>query len=238
MKYVIGDIHGEYSKLKQLIEEILPDHRTTLIFLGDYIGKGFNSKEVIDYLIQLNKKVNCVFLRGNHELMLLKAFGGDEKAIAFMERYGDLETVNSYFKERKTNITKNDIIRLLSIISKEHLSFFQNTRSYYSDDNYLIVHAGINPEKIVLDNSCEDIFFIRNKFIDCQEKVIDKRIIFGHTAFKNPYFDIFKVGIDTGAPYKDYDHLTAYNLDKGYCINHLGQIYYDPYFSVLEDKRN
>ena len=68
MIFVIGDIHGEILKLKKIISNILNMGKyPTLVFIGDYIDKGENSKEVLDYLLDLQTKENCIFLWGNHE---------------------------------------------------------------------------------------------------------------------------------------------------------------------------
>jgi serine/threonine protein phosphatase 1 len=231
MRYVIGDIHGEFYKLRDLVNKILLNGCKKIIFVGDYIGKGLYSQEVIDYLINLSSKIDCVFLKGNHEVMLLRALVKDKEAQKFLEKYGDNETFHSYLKD---NYTQNIEVNLSLLVEKmpvEHLNFIKNARSYYESDGYLIVHAGVNPENVIIADGCEDLFFIRYKFIDYNAQIINKRIIFGHTAFKTPYFDKYKVGIDTGAAYSEYGNLTAYNLEEGYAINHFGQIVVDPYFN-------
>ena len=68
----IGDIHGEIEKLNELLNQLAPQKDDTLVFLGDYIDRGLNSKEVINCLIELSKNTNCIFLKGNHEDLLLK----------------------------------------------------------------------------------------------------------------------------------------------------------------------
>ena len=70
--FAIGDIHGCYDQLKALVEKIPIDFsRDTLLFIGDYIDRGPHSAEVVDYLIQLKKRVKeVIFLKGNHEDML------------------------------------------------------------------------------------------------------------------------------------------------------------------------
>jgi serine/threonine protein phosphatase 1 len=229
MKYVIGDIHGEYKKLKLLIENEL-NSISELIFIGDYIDKGNESKDVIEYLLKLDETYNCIFLKGNHEYMFLKALNKQKKAIDFMEDYGGIATLKSYLKDKYSGNMKQDFQRINKIMDDQHLEFIFNTDLYYENNKFLIIHAGINPDNVDLNENNEDLFFIRNKFIKSREKIKNKRIIFGHTAFKKPYFDLFKIGIDTGATYKEYGKLTAYSLQEGICINHLGEIFKDPYF--------
>lgn len=238
MIYVIGDIHGEIGKLEALTGILGQRGYDRLIFIGDYIDKGAGSGEVIDFLIELGGKGTCIFLQGNHEYMLLRALKGDMKAVGFLENYGGLATVKAYLKDCFTGDMKKDILALKEAIPGKHLRFMENTVPCHFEPGYLMVHAGVDPDKICMDKACKDLYFIRYKFIEYQGKIMDRRVVFGHTAFKTPYFDPFKVGIDTGAAYDGYGHLTAYNIRQGFCINHLGQVFYDPYFvSTIENSK-
>lgn len=67
----IGDIHGCAITMDALLDRIQPGPDDTLIFIGDYIDRGPDSKGVIDRLIRLREEQECVFLRGNHEELLL-----------------------------------------------------------------------------------------------------------------------------------------------------------------------
>ena len=101
MRYVIGDIHGQIYKLKNLINLTKSD-ATEYIFLGDYIDRGLCSKEVIDFLNDLNKKVKCIFLIGNHEDMWFKYLKGDKSWLDMILLYGGIETVKSYIHKDLT----------------------------------------------------------------------------------------------------------------------------------------
>lgn len=68
--YAIGDIHGNFVALKNLVECISPTKKDTVIFLGDYVDRGASTKEVIEYVIKLREKTNVISLRGNHEVMM------------------------------------------------------------------------------------------------------------------------------------------------------------------------
>ena len=69
----IGDIHGEYYKLENLIKKLDLKSNDTCVFTGDYIDLGEYSRDVVSRLIELSKEINCIFLKGNHEDLLLKA---------------------------------------------------------------------------------------------------------------------------------------------------------------------
>jgi len=68
--YAIGDIHGCLSPLKTIFKQDLITAEDTVIFLGDYIDRGPESKGVIDWLIEHKKDFNFEFLKGNHEIMM------------------------------------------------------------------------------------------------------------------------------------------------------------------------
>ena len=228
MRYVIGDIHGEYEKLRKLIDFLQKD-ATEYIFLGDFIDKGKNVKETIDLLIDLSKTTKCVFLMGDHEYALLKYLNGDERFLDFLLKYGGLSTLESYLVRTLTmdearNIlnNRNGFRELLGI----HIDFYSNLKFYYKVNNeFICVHAGINPKNKDLPiefHDKEEIVFIRNKFLHSKFLYQERRIIFGHTAFKKPYVDEYKIGIDTGAVYEKegYGNLVAFNIDRKEFVNH------------------
>jgi len=86
----VGDIHGQFDMLRELMGKIKPSQNDLFVFIGDYIDRGDKSKEVLDFLIDFSLKYSAVFLKGNHEDMLLDVLGLDENAIngASYERNG------------------------------------------------------------------------------------------------------------------------------------------------------
>jgi serine/threonine protein phosphatase 1 len=201
MRYAIGDIHGEYDKLRNLID-ILDKDATEYIFLGDYIDKGKDSKKVIDFLMELVRAKKCIFLMGDHEYMWTKLFidTHDREAREFLLHYGGDKTFAS----------------LKSVYDYYNFKYFLfGLLFYYETPDYFCVHAGIK--------NGEPDYFVRDEFINSKELYHGKRVIFGHTAFKKPYVDKYKIGIDTGAVYPDMGLLTAYNLDTGEFVYHDGR---------------
>ncbi len=107
--FAIGDIHGMLKKLVDLVSIINPSGKDILLFLGDYIDKGDESKGVIDFLDDLQTKTECVFLGGNHEYMYLHA---DDYWMA----NGGLQTMFSYkVPHNFNNITKKEMIHKFKI---------------------------------------------------------------------------------------------------------------------------
>ncbi|MCX7770239.1 MAG: serine/threonine protein phosphatase [Proteobacteria bacterium] len=199
--FAIGDIHGCYDKLKKLFEIIPLKKNDEIIFLGDYIDRGPDSKKVIDFILELKSirgdKVIC--LKGNHEKMFLDFLKGENIDVFFAN--GGQETIKSYSVSGHFHLPS------------EHLDFFNSLKLYYETKDYLFVHAGIAPNKALSAQDEEDLLWIRSEFIYSDIK-IGKKVIFGHTPSRNylPYFDKDKIGIDTGAVYGGF--LTAIKLPE------------------------
>jgi serine/threonine protein phosphatase 1 len=65
--YTIGDLHGEVTFLRRLLEHLAPGSDDTLIFLGDYLDRGEDAPTTIETLATLATWCQCIFLRGNHD---------------------------------------------------------------------------------------------------------------------------------------------------------------------------
>jgi serine/threonine protein phosphatase 1 len=190
--FAIGDIHGCYGRLKALVEKIPIDFsRDTLLFIGDYIDRGPHSAEVVDYLIQLKKRVKeVIFLKGNHEDMLDKFLNGDDRFTYLLN--GGQQTLDSYLKKT---------VQPESFpIPPDHVEFFKSLRLYYETEEFIFVHAGLRPRTPLETQSTEDLLWIRDNFISTKYD-FGKRVIFGHTPLKKPLVEPNKIGIDTGAVY-------------------------------------
>ncbi len=190
--YAIGDIHGCLDKLETLMSTIDVDvQRDQLVFLGDYIDRGPSSYEVVDYLMQIIRRMPAtVFLKGNHEEMFTHYLSGMDRQLFVMN--GGQATLESYMKNR----TEADG----SLIPSEHLRFFSSLRLYYQTDDYIFVHAGLRDNIPLESQKTEDLLWIRDAFI-ASEYDFGKRVIFGHTPFNTPLVQPNKIGVDTGAVY-------------------------------------
>ena len=126
-RFVIGDIHGCDKALRTLIECIDPQPEDELVFLGDYVDRGPDSRGVIDQIIELQSRCRVVALRGNHEIMLYGvAYGGLEGA-SWLEA-GGKATVTSYGGS-------------LDKIPASHKAFLQSLRPHYETRESIFVHA-------------------------------------------------------------------------------------------------
>ena len=191
--YAIGDIHGYLNKLVDLINRIKPSRYDTLVFLGDYIDRGPDSRKVVDYLIELSRKANCVFLRGNHEELLLDYLDSGRHEDLWLENGGQA-MVDNYITGKLTPE------KLRDAMPAEHLEFFHSLKYYHEDDAYIYVHAGLLPELPLEEQKPEVLCWIRNDFFQHATKRA-KKVVFGHTHFALPMLSQDKIGIDTGAAY-------------------------------------
>jgi Calcineurin-like phosphoesterase len=203
--FAVGDIHGCYDKLAAMMK-VLPwdkDSGDLLLFIGDYIDRGPKSAEVVDYLVKLRDKGgDFVFLRGNHEKMLLDYYIHQKDQMLYVAN-GGAETIASY--------VEGAIGRKAFVLPEDHLEFLLALKPYYETEDYIFVHAGLRDGIPIEEQSEEDLMWIREEFIystfDWQ-----KRVIFGHTALETPFVTPGKIGIDTGAVYGN--KLTAVELPR------------------------
>ena len=190
--FAIGDIHGSYGQLQDLMQKIPIDFANdTLVFIGDYIDRGPGSVEVVDFLIDLKKRVpGIIFLKGNHEDMLQKYLDGTDRFTYLLN--GGQNTLDSYLNRK--NLPDS------FPIPDDHIDFFNSLRLYYETESYIFVHAGLRP-KVPLDTQrAEDLLWIRDKFIYSKYE-FGKPVVFGHTPLEKPLVEPNKIGIDTGAVY-------------------------------------
>lgn len=195
--FIIGDIHGHLSKLKKIISLIQKDMKESdsFIFLGDYIDRGPASFEVIEYLIALSEKYKITFLTGNHEDMFMRFLTKGDNYSNYI-RNGGGYTIKSYIENLKD-----------FFIPESHKIFFRNLKLYYENEEFIAVHAGLNPNvPDIKQQKKSDIIWIREDFYRFPQKW-QKTVIFGHTPTPyinnsdSVYFDETRniIGLDTNA---------------------------------------
>jgi Calcineurin-like phosphoesterase len=218
--YAIGDIHGRRDLLERLLEQIeqdaaaLPDGtKRTLVFLGDYIDRGLQSRDVIDFLISDRLQgFETVFLMGNHEEALLR-FLSDAGFGKQWVRYGGGETLYSYGFQppnTRTSLTSHEAMTAAQKawekvwmgfrerLPDEHLNFYNSLQSYHVAGDYLFVHAGMRPDVPLEQQSARDLLWIRDEFLD-DTKEFEHIVVHGHTPAEGVFRDNRRIGLDTGA---------------------------------------
>ncbi len=220
---VIGDIHGGLRALRQVIERAKVTSSDTLIFLGDYVDGWSQSPQVIDYLIELKDTQNCIFIRGNHDELLLDWFTTNSKNIdeGMWYKHGGEATVIAYSKisEQKKQV---------------HIEFLKSLKNYYLDTkNRLFLHAGFTnmngvkyeqfPKLFYWDRTLWETALALDKSIDIKSEYYPKRftlykeIYIGHTPTTRikkttPIKKACVWNIDTGAAFKG--SLTILDVDS------------------------
>lgn len=211
--FVIGDIHGSLSELEVLLKFLTGDQQLSqqdqVIFIGDYIDRGPDSRQVVDRLLQLKQQFPATaFLRGNHEDMLLSYLGMDGDGADFYLQNGGKETFKSYGTNGEAPLTQ-----ILANIPPEHIEFYKNLEYGLQLGEFIFVHAGIDPGKTLELQSKKDVLWIRHAFTQSDHD-LQKIVVFGHTPFEEIFFDLpYKLGIDTGLVYGN--KLTCLELVHG-----------------------
>ena len=184
----IGDIHGCHGALAALLARVEPAADDELIFIGDYIDRGPNSHEVLDTLIELKQRRRCVFLRGNHEVMVLGARDSAWKADLWRSA-GGAEMLQSYGVEFGDNWAV--------AIPEAHWRFLEATVRYHETAGQIFVHGCAAPDVEMADQPDWMLFW--EKFDRLKPHKSGKRVVCGHTPQRSgiPRNAGFAVCIDT-----------------------------------------
>ena len=217
--FVVGDIHGCVHELLQLIENLPLRAHDRIVFLGDYIDRGPDSRGVVSYLLDLQRagEYELVFLKGNHEDMLLSFLGlGGQHGDVFLLN-GGKPTIESYGVFSAAPTAAELAVRM----PREHLDFYRNLKPYYVMPPFLCVHAGIQPGKSLEEQSETELLWIRNPFIYHRHR-LPYTVLFGHTPQNEVFLDLpYKIGLDTGLVYGNYlscldtDEKILYQIKRG-----------------------
>lgn len=220
---VVGDIHGGLLALQEVLANANVSSNDKLIFLGDYVDGWSQSPQVLDFLINLQEKQQCIFIRGNHDQLLLdwleKSDANFNEEMWF--KHGGEATVNAY----KHISAEKKLI---------HIEFLKALQNYYIDNqNRLFVHAGFTNLNGVAFEYFSKLFYWDRTLWEtalCLDKTIEtsspyypkrfthyKEIFIGHTPVTKinetkplKYANVWNV--DTGAAF--FGPLTIMDVDS------------------------
>lgn len=125
--FAIGDVHGCRDALAALLELVAPKPDDTIVMLGDYVDRGPDSSGVIDLMLEWRKRQTMIFLRGNHEVMMLNSRTSSEQ-LHFWRECGGAQTMDSYGGS-------------LAQVPSHHWDFLSATRSFFETERFFFVHA-------------------------------------------------------------------------------------------------
>ena len=219
--YAIGDIHGRLDLLGMLLAMIEADAaqsrsaQKTLVFLGDYIDRGPDSRGVVEALLDgLPPDFEAHFLKGNHEALLL-AFLDDASTLHQWLINDAKTTIRSYgvdvrLLEREAASPETWRGAFAAALPESHRHFFQSLTLMASFGDYLFVHAGLRPGVPIEAQDERDLIWIRREFLDSTAD-FGKFVVHGHTPVARPEVRSNRIDIDTGAVFSS--KLTALRLE-------------------------
>ncbi|MFB6456362.1 metallophosphoesterase family protein [Chitinophaga sp. Hz27] len=231
----LGDIHGGLKALQQLVDGLKITSSDRIVFLGDYVDGWSQSAQVIDFLMRLEQSANCIFIKGNHDVLCESWLNGRLLKEEWLYGHG-ASTVKSYagYSEARRMV---------------HLDFFRRMQYFYVDDQQrLFVHGGFTaadgpayeptPDLLTKDRTLLELAITMNKRIAEHPELMPKKlaqfkeIFIGHTPTLNynsfvPIHACNVWDVDTGAGF--YGRLTALDIDakKIYQSEPLPELYPD-----------
>jgi serine/threonine protein phosphatase 1 len=208
--YAFGDVHGRHDLLLRLCEAIRedcerrPPSDALVIGLGDYIDRGPHSREVIEALTSDMFGLRSIFLRGNHEQMLLDFLGDPLRHGPSWFHAGGRETLRSFGIGNTDSTAASDVgygtarDLLAAKLSPEKIAFLERMPGSYRSGSYFFAHAGARPDVPLDRQAVQDLLWIREGFSD-RDAPFDKMVVHGHVPVDRPFFGRYRINIDTGA---------------------------------------
>ena len=198
----IGDIHGNFSKLINVLKKAQLTSNDFLIFLGDYTDRGNENKKVMQFVLNLYDQPNIVFLLGNHDEMLLEHF--TKCAYKVLHKQITINDINNLSNSQFIDIFKEMLVYYNNYLPNGGQTTLQEINIFNSDDiklfkhylqviyelpmilpininnkEYIFVHAGIDPNKDLDKQNIYDLLWIRDEFYD--NYMGDTTVVVGHT---------------------------------------------------------
>ncbi|MGX1198702.1 serine/threonine protein phosphatase 1 [Parvibaculum sp. MBR-TMA-1.3b-4.2] len=206
--YAIGDIHGRADLLEGLLARIEKDARDfsgrkVIVFLGDYVDRGMDSRAVLDRLVAGPPTAfEAVYLKGNHEEAMLQ-FLADAEFGRTWKYYGGLETLHSYgvrdlMRHDSADEFEQAREKLEAELPEAHKKFLQRLETSAEFGDYFFAHAGVRPGVPLSKQIDEDLLWIREDFL-LSESSFGKVVVHGHTPEEKAVFRNNRIGVDTGA---------------------------------------
>ncbi len=184
----IWDIHWCYKELKLLIKKLEIKEGDRVFFTWDYINKWPDSFKVIKYFYKNREQFSWVL--GNHDK-------------SFLDKVGQWDDLSKKHSKLLAKMQKHPKI----------FDFFRKLPYYIEEDNFLLLHAGLNPKKSLKKHTKSEISSIRivNKEPWYNFYKWDKKVIYGHWAMQWVHIGKNVIWLDSGCCYWGY--LSAYVLE-------------------------
>lgn len=222
--YAVGDLHGRYDLLREMLKRIVEDfearrdgRRLKIVFLGDYIDRGDQSREVLETLMKLVSGVHLdlVALRGNHEAALLDFLRAPNRHKGWLD-FGAQQTLASYgVGLPRRELSETDLVGIrdrLADAMGEHLEFLRGLPLMAQSGDVVLTHAGVaRGDGEALGNHRAMLWGDTSS--DPDWPAPGKLVVHGHYDGADPVDRPGRICVDTGAYYSG--RLTAVRLDEG-----------------------
>jgi serine/threonine protein phosphatase 1 len=209
--YAIGDVHGRLDLLEDLLARIRVDAERhpndstrSLVFLGDYVDRGPESRGVVEAVMSdLLPGFDTVRLLGNHEEAMLSFLDGESDGLDWLS-FGGLETLLSYGVPLRSLPSSGEAVRalqeaLIEAVPERHVTFFRRCLRHHSVGDYVFVHAGVRPGIALEKQTQTDLLWIRDDFLRVGIPLPGRVVVHGHTICDLPQNRDHRINIDTGA---------------------------------------
>ena len=241
--FVVGDVHGKFGLLRDLLRK-WDKERQQLIFIGDLIDRGEDSKSCLELVTQLVREEGAVCLTGNHEWMFLRYLDDPVERYGHYQRNGGDTTINSLLGRPLDALV--DPVKDAHAILAQYAELIEEIRNFpylYETEHDFFVHAGLDLSlEDVRETPAYDKVWLRQPFHQGKNHS-GKRIVFGHTPtkylFESPVYtnqvwltEDGKIGIDGGAVYGGVLHglvLNRVGMVADYIVGEINQ------YTVMDD---
>ena len=190
--YAVGDVHGRLDLLQTAWATIQEDNggqAGRVVFLGDYVDRGPDSRGVVEFLMRAQASAEVTCLKGNHEQMMVDALRGAAPMSWWIDNGGDA-TLASYGRA----------------VTPEHLDWMAGLPLMDRDAHRVYVHAGLMPNVPVEEQDEEACLWIRERFLRAPGDQLPAHVVHGHTPFwagkpdpRQPELLEHRTNLDTGA---------------------------------------
>lgn len=214
--FAIGDVHGCADELDDLLSILPLTEGCTIVFLGDYVDRGPKSRQVVERVLELQRRYNVVTLRGNHEAMLLEFLdGSDASRVARFILNGGSATLATYADGNGE-----------WVMPAEHVQFFNSLSLSYETPGHYFVHAGVpNLPLAEIDPEVwsEEMLWIRKNFHMSNFKW-EKLIVHGHSVVEAVEIAANRINLDTGCVYDRQLSAMHFPSHRIYAVNRRGEM--------------
>jgi serine/threonine protein phosphatase 1 len=210
--YAIGDIHGQLEMLQEALDLIAIDGGSDaeIVFLGDLVDRGPDSRGVIEHLMQgqaAGRRWHV--LKGNHDRMFeqfvrsgVQVDPAIKSGLGWLNlRLGGAGTLASYGVMDVSDPARDaDLEAARAAVPLAHLDFIRDLPLWHQHGGLLFVHAGVRPGVALADQTEDDLIWIRDSFLT-YVKPHPWLVVHGHTALETPQHFGNRIDLDGGAGY-------------------------------------